>query len=96
MQTRLEVGQVYIATAAIEGQRRRLAVVIGRAGYTIQLAFVGELATGKAQSFGGDREFAQVDTAIGRYNLSSMARASAAEAAEIQEILKSERNGGAR
>ena len=96
MATKLEVGQVYIATAALEGQRRRLAVVIGRAGQTVQLAFVDELAIGKTQPFGGDREFATVDTEIGRYNLSSMVRASAVEAAEIHEILKAGRIGGAK
>ena len=91
---RLEVGQVYVATAALEGQRSRLAVVIGRTGRTLQLAFVNELALAQAHVFEDSREYALADTQIGRYTISSAAEASAAEAATIQEILKLERKEG--
>lgn len=96
MKGRLEVGQVYIATAALEGQRRRLAVVIGRMGNTVQLAFVNELATAQVHPFGDDREYALSDTEYGRYNISSTSKASADEAAYMHGILKREREEGGR
>ena len=96
MKGRLEVGQVYIATPAVEGQRQRLAVCIGRMGRTVQLAFVNELATAKVYPFGEDREYALSDTEVGRYNISSTAKASADEAAYMHGILKREREEGGR
>ena len=94
MKGRLEVGQVYIATPALEGQRQRLAVCIGRMGSTVQLAFVSELATAEAYPFGADREYAQAETEFGSYTISSAAKASADEAAYMHGILKREREEG--
>ena len=96
MKGRLEVGQVYIATPALEGQRQRLAVCIGRMGSTVQPAFVSELATAKVHAFGEDREYALSETEFGRYTISSAAKASADEAAYMHGILKLERQEGGR
>lgn len=94
MEGRLEVGQVYIATPALIGQRQRLAIVIGRMGRTVQLAFVNELATAKAYPFGDDREYAKAETEFGCYTISSKVTASADEAAYMHGILKREREEG--
>ena len=96
MSNKLVVGQVYVASPALEGQRQRLAVIIGRMGNTVQLAFINELATAKIHPFGEDREYALSDTEFGRYSLSSATKASADEAAYMHGILKREREEGAR
>ena len=96
MKGRFEIGQVYIATAALQGQRQRLAVVIGRMGSTVQLAFVNELATAKVHSFGEDREYGSSKTEYGNYNISSAAKASADEAAYMHGLLRLEREEGGR
>ena len=87
---RIRVGEVYIATAAIEGQRRRLAVVIGIEGQAVQVGFVDELATGRLEVFNG-RDTARLETRIGQYNISAAAKATAKEAAIVNDILKAER-----
>ena len=82
-----EVGAVYIATPAIEGQPKKLGVVIGKSGETLQVAFVDELATGRTEEIEG-RDFATVRTRSGQYNLSACVKAAAADAAIVNDILK--------
>ena len=87
--TTFELGSVYVATAAVEGARRRLGVVIGRDGKVVQFAFVDELATGEVAWING-RESAMVGTSVGEYNLSSAVRAEAGDAAMVMDILRKE------
>lgn len=82
-----EVGAVYIATPALEGQPKKLGVVIGKSGETLQVAFVDELATGRTEEIEG-RDFATVRTRSGQYNLSACVKAAAADAAIVNDILK--------
>lgn len=90
-----EVGAVYVATPALNGQPRRLAVVVGMEGRAVQAAFVDELAVGTVERFDG-REFATIDTLLGRYNIFSLVRAAAKEAAEVNEILRARQAEAAR
>ena len=82
-----EVGAVYVATPAHQGQPRRLVAVVGIEGYTMQAAFVDELAVGKLLAFDG-REIAMINTRTGRYNVFSYVKAAAADAAIVNDILK--------
>ena len=84
-----EVGAVYVATPALEGRRKRLAAVIDVEGETVHVAFVDEVAVGKVRRF-DDRSVALLDTATGRYNIFSLVRAAAKEAAEVNAILKNQ------
>ena len=84
---KFEVGAVYVATPALEGQPKKLGVVIGKSGETLQVAFVDELATGRTEEIEG-RDFATVKTRSGQYNLSACVKAAAADAAIVNDILK--------
>ena len=84
---KFKVGTVYVATPALEGQPKKLGVVIGKSGETLQVAFVDELATGRTEEIEG-RDFATVRTRSGQYNLSACVKAAAADAAIVNDILK--------
>lgn len=85
----LEIGGVYYATPAFEGAKKRIVAVIGRQGSAVQLAFLDELAVGKAIELHG-REVATVDTDIGMYTVSAAVPVAASDAAIVQDILKGE------
>ena len=85
----LEIGGVYYATPALEGAKKRIVAVIGRQGSAVQLAFLNELAVGKAVEMRG-REVATVDTDLGMYTVSGAVQANAGDAAIVQDILKGE------
>ena len=85
----LEIGGVYYATPALEGAKKRIVAVIGRQGSAVQLAFLNELAVGKAVDMHG-REVATVDTDLGMYTVSGAVPANAGDAAIVQDILKGE------
>ncbi|MBR2921510.1 MAG: hypothetical protein IKC27_09180 [Kiritimatiellae bacterium] len=85
----LEIGGVYYATPALEGAKKRIVAVIGRQGSAVQLAFLNELAVGKAVELHG-REVATVDTDSGVYTVSGAVAANAGDAAIVQDILKGE------
>lgn len=87
------VGSVYIATPAIEGQPRRLAMMLGVAGAAVQVGFVDELANGRLEVFNG-RDTARLDTRVGQYNISAVVRAEAQDAAIVNDILKAQRRAG--
>ena len=90
---RFKVGSVYIATPAIEGQRQRLAVMLGIEGAAVQVGFVDELANGVLEVFCG-RDTARLETEMGQYNISAVVRASAKETAIVQDILRQQKQGG--
>jgi hypothetical protein len=81
-----EVGATYVAAPALEGARKRLAVVIGREGDAVQLAFINELALARLQVVNG-REILTCDTELGYYSLSSAVPAAASDAAIVNDIL---------
>lgn len=81
-----DIGTVYHATPVLQGQPRRLASLIGRDGRNLQFAFVDELACGVVVAFNG-RETAQIETQIGRYNISTAAPAPAQETAIVNAII---------
>ena len=81
-----DIGTVYHATPVLDGQPRRLASLIGRDGRYLQFAFVDELACGAAILFNG-RETAQLETRIGKYNISTAAPAPAQETAIVNAII---------
>ena len=85
----LEIGGVYYATPALEGGKKRIVAVIGRQGSAIQLAFLDELAVGKAVEMHG-REVVSVHTDSGMYTVSGAIPANAGDAAIVQDILKGE------
>lgn len=87
---KFKVGGVYVATPAIEGQPCRLAVVIGIAGPTVQVAFVDELANGEIGIY-WEHETAKIETDIGQYNISAAIPAAAQESAVVMDILKARR-----
>lgn len=87
---RFQVGEVYIATPAIQGQPRKLAAIIGREGSMLQVAFVDELVVGESKMYDG-RDFASLETRIGRYNISACVKAAAKDAAIVNDILKSQK-----
>ena len=80
-----EVGAVYVATPALKGQPLRLAAVLDVDRGIVHVAFVDEVAVGKVCQF-DDRSMALLDTATGRYNIFSLVRAAAKEAAEVNEM----------
>lgn len=86
----LEIGGVYYATPSIQGDKRRIAAVIGREGNSVQLAFLDELAVGKMEAIHG-REVARVATERGEYTISAAVMARAADAAIVRDILEGER-----
>lgn len=85
----LEIGGVYYATPALEGAKKRIVAVIGRQGSAVQLAFLNELAVGKAVEMHG-REVATVETDLGMYTVSGAVPANAGDAAIVQDILRGE------
>ena len=84
---RLEVGAAYVATPALEGMPKRLAVVVGRCGGAVSVAFADELVCGDVRVFEG-RDAAFLDTRVGRYNISACVMADAEDAAEIISMLR--------
>lgn len=84
-----KMGEVYVATPALQGQPNKLVAVIGKNGSTLQLAFVDGLAVGKTKVYDG-KEFAMIETSIGRYNIFAGVKAAAKEAAIVNEILKNQ------
>ena len=86
---KFKVGAVYIATPALKGLPKKLGVVVGKSGETLQVAFVDELAVCEAEEIEG-RDFATVKTRDGQYNLSACVRAAAADAAIVNDILKAQ------
>ena len=84
---RFHVGEVYIATPALEGLPRKLGVVIGKEGASLQVAFVDELVAARAQVLDG-RDFATLETRTGRYNISARVKAEAKDAAIVNDILR--------
>ena len=81
------MGEVYIATPALEGLPRKLGVVIGKEGASLQVAFVDELVAARAQVLDG-RDFATLETRTGRYNISARVKAEAKDAAIVNDILR--------
>lgn len=84
---RLEVGAAYVATPAMDGMPKRLAVVVGRCGGAVSVAFADELVCGDVRVFEG-RDAAFLDTRVGRYNISACVMADAEDAAEIISMLR--------
>ena len=84
---KFKVGAVYIATPALEGQPKKLGVVIGKSDSMLQVAFVDELATGRTEEIEG-HDYAILKTRSGQYNLSACVKAAAADAAIVNDILK--------
>lgn len=84
---RLEVGAAYVATPAMDGMPKRLAVVVGRCGGAVSVAFADELVCGDVRVFEG-RDAAFLDTRVGRYNISACILADAEDAAEIISMLR--------
>jgi hypothetical protein len=82
----LEIGGVYYATPAFEGARKRIVAVIGRSGDQVQLAFLEELAVGRMVAMEG-REVVFVTSGSGDYTVSAAVKASASDAAIVQDIL---------
>lgn len=82
-----EIGKVYYATPALEGLKKKIVVVIGRESRLVQVAIIGDLDIGEARTIEG-REFMQLNTKEGVYNVSSVCEASAADAALINSILE--------
>ncbi|MBO5905344.1 MAG: hypothetical protein J6Q84_02870 [Kiritimatiellae bacterium] len=89
----LEIGGVYYATPALEGAKKRIVAVIGRQGEHVQLAFLEELAVGKAVEMHG-REVASVDTDSGMYTVSAAVPANASDAAIVMDIVNGKRWAG--
>ena len=85
-----EIGEVYVATPAIEGLPKKLVVVLGRCGETLQVAFVDELAAGHVLNVCG-RDFATLATVTGQYNISPYVKAAASDAAIVNDILQAQR-----
>ena len=83
---KFKVGATYVAAPALEGARKRLAVVIGREGDAVQLAFIEELALARLQVVNG-REILTCATGLGYYSLSSAVHAAACDAAIVNDIL---------
>lgn len=83
---KFKVGATYVAAPALEGARKRLAVVIGREGDAVQLAFIEELALARLQVVNG-REILTCVTGLGYYSLSSAVPAAASDAAIVNDIL---------
>lgn len=87
MSDRIEVNAGYRLVGCMKDMPRRLCYVCGRQGNVIQVLLVSGIATAEVRQFA--REFAQVRTPGGLYNLMPCNRVSdCAEIAEIVEILK--------
>ena len=67
MSDTIEVNQGYKLIPAMKGQKRKLCFVSGRQGNVISLLLVSEIVTASVQQI--EREFAQVRTNDGVYNL---------------------------
>ena len=63
----IQVNQGYKLMPVMSGQKRKLCFVAGRQGNTITLMLVSGITTATVQQF--DREFAQVKTNDGVFNL---------------------------
>ena len=87
---KFKIGAAYFATPALEGQPKKLAVVIGKCGATLQVAFVDELAIGRTKEIEG-RDFATVRTRTGQYNISAYVEANTADVSIVNDILKAQR-----
>lgn len=86
------IGAVYVATPALEGQRQRLVIPIGRQGSTMQIAFVDNLATVHVtvDTLCG-REYARGNHVDGHYAFSSACEAPASDTARVLDILEAGR-----
>ena len=83
-----KVGAAYFATPALDGQPKRLAVVLGISGSTVQVAFADELANGRIY---WDSTAAMLKTSIGQYNIFAAVTAPAQDAAMVMDIVNDRR-----
>lgn len=86
---RFIVGRAYLATPAwIQDDPRKVAVVIGREGHRLTVAWVEDLNVTDVDASEFGREFAQVKRPDGIYNLSSAVPADCVTAAEMMQIFR--------
>ena len=83
----IEVNQGYKLVGTMDGQKRKLCFVSGRQGSTITLLLVCGIVNAKVQNY--EREYAQVNTPDGVYNLMTCNRVTdLQDAADVCDIIR--------
>ena len=88
MATVFTVGSAYAATPSMQGARKHMAVVIGRQGNFIQLAWVNDLSLERVTGIYNDREVMSVRRPDGDFTLFAACPLDVANAAEILSMIR--------
>ena len=87
LECKFVVGNMYMCNPSIEGQPKKVAVVCGRQGRRIQLAWVDELTIAIVESYNG-REHTMAERSDGIFSITPLASIDTYTTTEILEILK--------
>ena len=85
---RFNVGTAYAAVPTFEGARKHMAVVIGRQGQAVQLAWINDLSTERVAATFFGREMMMVKRPDGEFTISAACPLDAVNAAEIMSMIK--------